>query len=66
MSVQGISKSDNILLNSQDRETRMNSFSWKTNFDDAKNLEKTFRERELSKIAQSWKGYLAKLTRFIK
>ena len=44
----------------------MNSFSWKTNFDDAKNLEKTFRESELSKIAQSWKEYLAKLTQFVK
>ena len=66
MSIQGISKSDNILLDSQNRETRMNSFSWKTNFDDAKNLEKTFRESELSKIAQSWKEYLAKLTQFVK
>ena len=40
MSIQGISKSDNILLNSQNRETRMNRFSWETNLDDISNLEK--------------------------
>ena len=33
---------------------------------DVKNLKKTFRERELSKIARSRKGYLAVLTRCIK
>ena len=62
MSIQGISKSDNILLNSQNRETQMNRFSWETNRNDVKNLEKTFRERKLSKIARSPKGYLANLT----
>ena len=65
MSAQGISKFDNILLNSQNCETRKNRFSWETNSDDVKNLEKTFRERELSKIAQSRKEYLASLTRCI-
>ena len=65
MSIQGISKSDNILLNSQNRETQMNRFSWETNRNDVKNLEKTFRERKLSKIARSPKGYLANLTRCI-
>ena len=65
MSIQGTSKSDNILLNKQNRETWKNCFSWETNSDDVKNLEKTFRERELSKIAQSRKGYLANVTRCI-
>ena len=65
MSAQGISKFDNILLNSQNCETQKNRFSWETNSDDVKNLEKTFRERELSKIAQSRKEYLASLTRCI-
>ena len=65
MSIQGTSKSDNILLISQNRETWKNRFSWEANSDDVKNLEKTFRERELSKIAQSQKGYLANLTRCI-
>ena len=65
MSIQGISKSDNSLLNSQNLETWKNRFSWETNSDDVKNLEKTFRERELSKIAQSRKEYLASLTRCI-
>ena len=60
MSIQGTSKSDNILLNSQSRETRINGFSWETNSNNEKNLEK-----ELSKIAQSWKGYFANLTRCI-
>ena len=59
MSIQSTSKSDNILLNSQNHETWKNRFSWKKNFDFVKNLEKTFRQRELSKIAQSRKGYLA-------
>ena len=49
MSIQCISKSDNILLNSQNRETRMNCFSWETNSDDVKNLEKTFRDRDFLK-----------------
>ena len=48
MSIQGITKSDNILLNSQNHETRMNRFYWETNSHDVKNLEKTFRERQLS------------------
>ena len=65
MSIQGISKSDNSLLNSQNLETWKNRFSWETNSDNVKNLEKTFRERELSKIAQSRKGCLANLTRRI-
>ena len=65
MSVQGISKSDNILLNSKNRETQMNRFSWETNNDDVKNLEKTFRERKLSKTARSPRGYLSNLTRCI-
>ena len=65
MSIEGTSKSDNILLNSQNRETWKNRFRWETNSDDVKNLEKTFLERELSKIAQSRKGYLASLTRCI-
>ena len=65
MSIEGISKSDNILLRSQNRETQMNRFSWEKNSDDVKNLEKTFRERELSKIAQNRKGYLANLTQCI-
>ena len=47
MSIEGISKSDNILLKSQNRETRMNRFSWEKNSDDVKNLEKTFRERDI-------------------
>ena len=62
-SIQGTSKSDNILLNNQNRETWKNRFSWETNSDDVKNLEKTFRKRELSKIAQGRKRYLAHLTR---
>ena len=69
MSIEGTSKSDNILLNSQNCETWKNRFSWETNSDDVKNLERTFRERELCakfKIAQSRKGYLANLTRCIK
>ena len=41
MPIQGISKSDNILLNSQNRETWKNRFSWETNSADVKNLEKT-------------------------
>ena len=65
MSIQGISKSDNILLNSQNRETWKNRFSWETNSADVKNWEKTFRERELSKIAQGQRAYLANLTRCI-
>ena len=65
MSIEGTSKSDNILLNSQNRETWKKRFRWETNSDDVKNLEKTFLERELSKIAQSRKGYLASLTRCI-
>ena len=32
MSVQVTSKSDNILLNSENRETWKNCFSWETNF----------------------------------
>ena len=28
---QGISKSDNILLSSQNRQSRLNDFSWETN-----------------------------------
>ena len=65
MSVQGTSKSDNILLNSQNRETWKNRFNWETNSDNVKNLQKRFRERELSKITRSRKGYLANLTRCI-
>ena len=65
MLIEGTSKSDNILLNSQNCETWENRFSWETNSDDVKNLEKTFRETKLSKIAQSRKGYLANLTRCI-
>ena len=38
---QGISKSDNILLNSQNREIWKNRFSWEANSADVKNLEKT-------------------------
>ena len=53
MLIQGIGKSDNILLNSQYRETRKSGFSWETNSNDVKNLEKTLRERELPEIAQS-------------
>ena len=63
MSIQGISKSDNILLNSQNRETWKNRFSCETNSADVKNLEKMFRRGELSKTAQSRKEYLANLTR---
>ena len=65
MSIEGTSKSDNILLNSQNRETWKNRFRWEINSDDVKNLEKTFLQRELSKIAQSRKGYHASLTRCI-
>ena len=65
MSIHSISKFDNIILNSQNRETPMNCFSWERNSDDVKNLEKTFHERELCKIAHIRKGYLAKLTRCI-
>ena len=65
MSIHGISKSDNIPLNSQNCETGKNRFSWETNSADVKSLEKTCRERELSKIAQSRQGYLANLTRYI-
>ena len=61
MSIQGTSKSDNILLISQNRETWKNRFSWEANSDDVKILEKTLREREFSKIA-SRKEYLANLT----
>ena len=43
----------------------MNRFSLETNTDDVKILENTFCERELSKIAQSRKGYLANLTQCI-
>ena len=43
----------------------MNRFSLETNSDDVKILENTFCERELSKIAQSRKGYLANLTQCI-
>ena len=43
----------------------MNRFSLETNSDDLKILENTFCERELSKIAQSRKGYLANLTQCI-
>ena len=52
MSILGISKSDNILLNSQNRETRMNRFSWETNPDDISNLEKNI----------SWKGTFKNIT----
>ena len=65
MSIQGTSKSDNILLNSQNRETWKNRFSFETNSDEVKNFEKASRESELSKIAQSRKGYLANLTQCI-
>ena len=65
MSIEGTSKSDNILLISQNRETWKSRFSQETNSDDVKNLEKTVWERELSKIAQSRKGHLANLTRCI-
>ena len=65
MSIHGISKSDNIPLNSQNCETGKNRFSWETNSADVKSLEKTCRERELSKIAQSRQRYLANLTRCI-
>ena len=54
-----------MLLNSQNRETWKNRFSWETNSADVKNWEKTFRERELSKIAQGQRAYLANLTRCI-
>ena len=40
----------------------MNRFSWETQSDDWK---KTFCGRELAKIAQNWKGYLASVTRCI-
>ena len=40
----------------------MKRSGWETNSDNVKNLEKTFRQRELSKTAQSRKGYLANLT----
>ena len=43
----------------------MNRFSLETNSHDVKILENTFCERELSKIAQSRKGYLANLTQCI-
>ena len=43
----------------------MNRFSLETNSDDVKILENTFCERELSKIAQSRKGYLANSTQCI-
>ena len=54
-----------MLLNSQNRETWKNRFSWETNSADVNNWEKTFRERELSKIAQGQRAYLANLTRCI-
>ena len=65
MSIQSTSKSDNILLNSQNRETWKNRFSFETNSDEVKNFEKASRESELSKIAQSRKGYFANLTQCI-
>ena len=43
MSIQATSKSDFIILNSQNRETWKNRFSCETNSDDVKNLEKAFR-----------------------
>ena len=43
----------------------MNRFSLETNSDDVKILENTFCERELSKIPQSRKGYLANLAQCI-
>ena len=58
MSIEGTIKSDNLLLNSQNCETWKNRFSWETNSDDVKNLEKHFVKGNFLKLHKVGRGIL--------